>query len=252
MASMGDVIALGTGTYEEVVILPPGVTLYGACPSETIIRESSGGSAVVTASGADVRVANLTIGASGRPGADAAGAGRSLVLDDVIVESTTDMGVVAAGGGRIEARRVVIRDIVPTGGLNRGLSVESGGVFEGEDVVVDGAALVGLYVTGAGSTATIDGVALVGTREGDNSGLGMLVTAGGAATLRRAAIEGNEGAGGFTDGEGTTLVIEDSVLRGNLPTARGEFGRALNFERGAHGDLRRVYVGGHRDVAFYL
>jgi hypothetical protein len=88
-ARPGDTVAVGDGTYDELVTLPSSITLVGACPGGTVLTSSipaaSPTDAVVTIGGVDVEVRTVTITSTTRSAVVAAGEGRRARLSDVVL-----------------------------------------------------------------------------------------------------------------------------------------------------------------------
>lgn len=251
-ASAGDVIAVGRGVYDESVGVPARVTIIGACVGETSIAPSAAGpTPAVYAAGPEGFVRNLTVGPTVRRGIEARGAGRSVTVQDVVVSEATGAAIGAFASGAIDLRRVAV-DEVRLAGNGFGIQAEAGGTITGESVDVVSAAVAGLYAFGPDSRVTLSEASIGLTTQGSLSGIGVIVQGGAEVEISNGLVDANAGAGGFTQDPGTTLTLDGVVIRGNLPTDDGEFGRGLNFEEGATGRLSRCLIQANRDVAIFI
>ena len=150
------VLALSADTFSGPIVLPAGVTLWGACPSGTILR-GTGSETVVTAGPATALV-NLaaTGGATGINVPSLAG----LTLDRVLIEGMSGAGL-AVSGGSATGTRVAIRN--STGGVANGALASSGGTIDLTHAVIhhiSGSMGLGAHAIDAGSTVTLDDVSI--------------------------------------------------------------------------------------------
>lgn len=309
-AAVGNVVAVGKGTYDEVVALRQGVTLWGACTRDTVLRSTlaDDNAGVIEPTGDGAVVRNLRIADSPRPGVIVQGAGRTLELDDVVVDHVQGLALVAASGARLVARGLVVRDTQSrsVGTFGRALEVDVGssadfarGAFErnrelvlfvsgaGASLVLDrvtvreslssmsdllggrglsvqnGASAtvtasvfednreVGIYVTGADAHVRLESCVVRDTRPRDLDGLGgrgIDAPNGAVAELVKTLVERNREVGALATGGGT-LVVEDSIVRDNLPEqASMEGGTGVLLRSGAHAELRRVLLSHNRQA----
>jgi hypothetical protein len=110
-ATGGEVVVVGPGTYRESVYLTQRLTLFGACPEQTII--DGPGQYAITSGATNVSVQNLRItadddGVEIDPGA-------SIELADVVIEGTGGEGVILVNQSQAELRDVLIRNTGDTG-----------------------------------------------------------------------------------------------------------------------------------------
>ena len=139
--------------------------------------------------------------------------GTDLVLRRVVIEANTDLGVLLeASSGDFED--VEIRGTLPReeGEFGDGVVVQEGGSLTASGLVLEDNANLGLFVTGEGSTATLDGVTIrnqVSPIEGE--GTGVTVIAGGAVTATSLTAEGLGGPGVLVAGEATFACTDCAV-----------------------------------------
>ena len=169
-ARAGDRIALGEGTYEGGVTLPPSVSLVGLGPGRTIIEGRGRPIGLAVEGGSDVEVAGLTIRGAGRTnlqvrgtsgasvrrvhasgavsGIAFEGVNRGRVEDSVV--SGNRYGIVASGG-----RDVAIVNCSMVGNTSLGLSLPTGErTVAFNNVIADGS--VGVYLGEGLKDARVD------------------------------------------------------------------------------------------------
>jgi hypothetical protein len=252
-ASAGTVIAIGKGTYDAGFLVYTNFTFWGACAAETILTAGSSptGDAVLEIRAGNVRVRNLTIGPADRPGLMARVAAASVDIDGVVIDQVTTGNVAALGGGRITARRVVLRDPQNTRGTTRALIVD-GGEVEVRQALIEGAHETGVFVSGESSRLVISDAAIRDTRGVDgNLGRGIQVQMGGSIELRRSVIERNLDLGMMIDGP-STATIEDVVIRGTRARpSDSTAGRGMQLQ-GATVTLSRVHLEDNTEVGLFV
>jgi hypothetical protein len=203
-ATNGAIVAIAAGTYAESVDVDRSVVLWGVCPSEVTI-DSPGGAAIdVNESAASVIVRDLGCSGQGR-GVHSRGA-PDLLLERVWIHHTANVGVqVATGSG---AATVTLRDSL-----------------------IERAEQHGLLVRGA--AAVVERSQIRGATRGDGTGSGITGVVAGdvpsSIAVRRSLVEDSPGRG--IDIQGSTLVVEGSVLRdqrtnGDLSNGAGITGRS--------------------------
>ncbi len=309
-AAVGTIVAVGKGTYDEVIALRGGVTLWGACARDTVLRSTlpSETAAVVEPTGTGAVVRNVQIADSVRPAVIVQGAGRTLELDDVVVRHTQGLALVSAGGAHLVARGLVVRDTQPTaagrfgralevsagasadleraalernrdlvlfvGGAGgsivasniavrestaeassllggRGLSVQDGATATVTASVFEDNREVGIFLTGASARVRLESCVVRDTRSRDLDGLGgrgVDASNGATAELVKTLVERNRDVGALATRNGT-LVLEDSIVRDNLPEQTSmNGGNGVLLRSGAHAELRRVLLSQNREV----
>jgi hypothetical protein len=252
-ASAGTVIAIGKGTYDAGFLVYTNFAFWGACAAETILTAGSSptGDAVLEIRAGNVRVRNLTIGPADRPGLMARVPAASVDIEGVVIDQVATGNVAVLGGGRITARRVVLRDPQNTRGTTRALIVD-GGEIEIEQALIEGAHETGVFVSGETSRLVVTDAAIRDTRGVDgNLGRGIQVQMGGTIELRRSVIERNLDLGVMIDGP-STATIEDVVIRGTRArTSDGTAGRGMQIQ-GATASLSRVHLVDNQEVGLFV
>ncbi len=235
-ASAGTVIAVSKGTFDEVVQLRAGVTLWGACIAETLITSSSLAiSGVINAAGQGGTVKNLRVSGA-RAGIFANSSGNSLRLDSVAIDGATGIGAIAGNRAEITGTNVAVRRTQPKPGSNnfgRGLDCEFGGKITLARAAIESNLENGANVSGAGSRLELTDSVIRGTqvRLSDlRMGRGVSVITGGSARLSRVVLEDNHEIGLFLSGS-ASATLEDCIVRGTQPsTAEGDTGDGVVVE----------------------
>jgi hypothetical protein len=128
------------------------------------------------------------------------------------VEQTAE-GVVTPQGSD-----VVVRNVQFASARRPAAFVPAGTSLTLEAVAVEDVEFVALVVYGAGLLVARDiKVRATRSRMSNQNGGSPLVVLDGAAEVRRAAFERNRDIGVIVDGPGATLVLEDAVVRDQLP-----------------------------------
>ena len=262
------VVALAKGEHLGRRTLGRSVTLWGACPAETVLRDPAPTTdpnqpAVVDVFSssrvrrATVRLTNLRVGATDSGPSRAWGsavAGRgTLQLDRVVVEGAEGAGVFAGGtGARVLLESTVVRGTrpLPNGTFGRGLNIQQGAEAQVRRAVVDDNRDVGVFVA-LDATLLLEDTVVRGTREKASDGTGgrgLNVQDGAEAQVRRAVVDDSREYGVFVHTNGS-LLLEDAVVRGTRERALdGAVGRGLNVEQGAEVQVRRAVVDDNRDI----
>ncbi len=248
VAGDGDVVAVGRGTYDEVVRPRAGVTLWGACAEATVLTVSAPSTTegVVDTGPGAVTIKNVTIGASPRFGVHV-GRNAELTLEGVVVDGATITGIYIDGGGILDAHALVVRNTAATtdGQYGRGINVSDGEATVTRAVIEDNLDL-GLYAGGAGTTLTLADVAVRGTRSQPTDGLGgRALEAGDGASvdIQRVIFEDNRDVTLALTGADTFVHASQLVIRDSGPRdSDGMRGRAINIQSGARAELSQLLV----------
>lgn len=149
-AVAGDVIGLASGTYVEAypLVVPPGVTVSGACAAAVQITSDSPllDPAFRVEEGDGVRLSGLTV-IGGAPGISlTASAEVSVSVEDVSVTGSGSYGIYVAGPVVLSADELTVSDTLSAGdgSLGRGLSVQGKAV-----VVLSSSSLLRNHEVGA-------------------------------------------------------------------------------------------------------
>jgi hypothetical protein len=252
------IVAIGKGTYDEIVRPPEGVTLWGACPAETVLTstEPDARGGVIEHRNPNVTVRNLRIANASRNGILCRNE-CTMTVEDVIVDDVFTYGISVAFGSTLDARNVVVRNTRPDdfGEFGRGIGAESGAVVTLARVLSERNHEIGIAVFGEGSSLTADDVVARETLEqpiDDDFGRGVSVELGGSATLRRVVLERNKDVGLFVNVAPSHVVASDLVVRDTLSQAgRLDGGRGIAVQNGARAEIDRALFQRNRDVSLY-
>ena len=180
--------------------------------------------------------------------------GASVQVDGGLFERNQGAGLLAFAA-TLDARDVVVRDTqFSTSGLfGRGVSAEQGARVSIERGLIERNLDIGAFVGVEGATLTLTDVVVRDTDvniEGQY-GRGIEVTEGGHCEVTRALVERNREHGIGAVGEGTSLVLIDTVVRDTAANEYGEYGRGLLAQEGAQVDVERGVFEGNREIAVY-
>ena len=187
-ASAGTIVALGKGTFNETVLIPKGVTLWGACVAQThvISVPANVGNATLRAMGEGVVIRNLQVGGV-VPGIAISQPGATLDVRDVVISNAHDLGLFAAGAVKLTGSRLVVRATQPRAGINDlgdGVWVSSGAQVELRWLSVEASRTTGVQVYGQGTQVKLFDAAVRGTLPALSSGF---YGKGSSSTTRRAS-----------------------------------------------------------------
>lgn len=245
-AEAGGLVVVAKGTYNEVVTVPDGVTVRGACAAETLIAPSlpfgrALDEGVLTlAEGATGGLEDVTVTTSAPLAGVVVPAGATLDVQGVEVRQTSNAGVIVGMTGALNAAGLLISDIRRAEDGTEGF-----GLLAGLDAqvalsrsVVRGASAVGLGL--GGSRATLVDVAVRGTREAGGEGIGVLITGGATVDATRLVCDDNQSAGIVAAEAGTALTLTDGVVsRTQGRESNAGFGRGLYVFEGAQATVTR-------------
>lgn len=142
-------LAIHPGTWEDVALQAAsatGLTIQGCSPEETILQGGSDATVLRMDSGLGIEIEQLTI-KGGRGGVIAA-QGAQIKLEDVVVDGSARVGVLAHGqDSTIVIEESVIRDTQPDAdGYGWGAAVTSQGILRlTDESTIQGATQVGLF-----------------------------------------------------------------------------------------------------------
>ncbi|MCC7535265.1 MAG: hypothetical protein IT379_03585 [Deltaproteobacteria bacterium] len=213
LASLGTaspaVVALDGATFAESIELPPGVTLWGACPAQTIIAPPAGMRAVHLLSGSG-GLRNLTVSQGTTDEAVVAESGSSLTLDAVVVRGGGHQ--IVAHGGSVLGTNVIARDAVRASDAAQGTAIVA---REGGTVALTRAALTSAarhaVALGRGSVTLTDVSILRTGAEGIYVGDFSVVDS--VLTARRVVIEETGLGALFSNSGGLTFDLDRVVVR---------------------------------------
>jgi hypothetical protein len=254
-ARAGTIVAIGKGTFDEELVPPQGVTLWGACVRETILTRSVAvqNSAVVVAVEASIGVRNLAI-TGPRPGVWAPGG--SARVEDVVIRRTAGFGMIATDGGRIEAAGVRITGTTVAARMPGaiGLYVGTGSKIRLVRGVIEKVEGFGLFAQDMGSTIAIEGTHVLDPiGRASSLQLGRGVHAVGSATIAvlRSIIEATKESAVSTAEMGSAIGLSDVVIR-NVVGLGANSGAAIQVGEGASATAVRVFVEGAKHDALHV
>jgi hypothetical protein len=239
-ANAGDVIALAPGTYPDVITLPMGVALVGACAADTFIEGPAGSiadAAIRLSDGTSVRDVTV-IGA--RPGIQIF-EGEARVSDVIIAASK--FGIVASGTGRLIGDHLVIRDTLSEGEYGVGLFVNRDAHVEISSSVFEGNTMIGAIVGDPGGVLRLTDVAIRNTWRLPEGNFGTGVAAnGGTLFLTRVLVEHASSTGVLVQ-TGANATLDTLVIRDvESDEISGATGSGLGILTAATVDATRVYI----------
>ena len=217
-APAGAVVAVAKGTYDEPrVDLFSDVSVWGACPEETILSSSvvSEEDTLVGAFLGDGELRNLTVRAPGTMGIYVA-MGVTVHLEDVVVDAASGYGLYVTGAGTtVTAEDVIVRDVTTFASGTGGSAVQviDGGRLTLRRASLERAAQIALTVA-YGAEGTFERVALrdsIGDAPVVRAGTAMAVQEGGLATLTASAVWGHP-RGGLLSAIGSELTVRDVAI----------------------------------------
>lgn len=220
-ANAGDIVALGKGVFDEAITVKAGVTLWGACVAETVVRTSTPASAraAIIAAGDGSEVRNVTI--RGALEGIFIGPGTSMHVESVVIDETRGIAGISVQG-RATIRELAVRNTraESDGGFGRGMNVIRGANAEVHRAVFEHNHDVGIFI-GEASTVTLEDAAIIGTspRVRDRlAGRALSVRDGSQLQLSRAVLEENHDTGIAVYDATTRLIMEDVVVRDTQPS----------------------------------
>lgn len=261
-AEPGAVIAVGKGTFDREVRIDKSVTLWGACVEQSIVTSTrpttTAGVIRIVAEGVIVRNLQLT---GFRPGLVVSDAG-SVHIEDLLIAEAVVAGVTAIGASRVTAEDVVVRGL-------RGAPDVEGGAFAIQfashlslnRAVLERNEVPGISIVDDGTTVELSDVVI--SHSTSISGSVFHVICGAQIEASRVVIEENDASHGIWVqnrmpdpedpthqrniclGEETSLLLEDSLVRGNG-------GRGLEMTDGANLSMHRVLFERNAWAAMYL
>jgi hypothetical protein len=214
----------------------------------------------------------------------------SVVLADVAIRDTREQPADGQGGagigvrlsGRVEASRtvltgnrlasiyaqgtgttivladVVVRDTQPIADGTHGYAIygETGALLEADRLLLDENTNAAVFAFDPTTRLTITNAVIRNTRSrpGDGAnGVGVTLMEGVAVSLSHVLLDGNRMAGLFVPGTGTTLTLEDAVIRDTHGMeSSGVLGYGLVVQTGGTAVLRRVLFDRNRGSSLFV
>ncbi|RLB51597.1 MAG: hypothetical protein DRJ42_16550 [Deltaproteobacteria bacterium] len=253
----GTTVALAKGTYEGALPLRPGARVVGACAAETVLAGAVPilrSVVTVTGAGEAPLIRNLSIRNAPQAGV-LVERGRAVILEGVLIDTVTSVGVSIAGmGTSVTLRDVVVRDTAPgaeVGAPGRGIEVSDEGLLDAERFIVEGCRDMGLLVTGAGSRAMLADTVVRDMQpntEGVSNGLGIVVFFGAQVEAQRLLVARNSTAGIFIEDPGSSVSLIDAIVEDTRPEGGdGPFGQGIIAQLGGRLEARRLLIQRNHD-----
>lgn len=253
-ADVNEIVALARGTYEGGVVVPPLVTIRGACADGTSITGApSTARAVLLLENAGARVRDVRVGGPvyGIVVSNATG----IELEGVVVDAASDVGLFASGGDLV-ARDIVVRGTLPdsAGRFGIGVLAIDGARVEIARAVVDENRTAGISID-AGSVVHIADAVVRRTSEqlvSGTLGRGVSLQFGASAVLDRVVVEQNTEVAVFAGEGGAAIVMRDAVVRDTRPQMDGTGGRGVAIATDATATLERVRIDSCRETGLHV
>lgn len=208
-----------------------------------LVVEDTEGLGVLVMGGSSLEMTGATI-RDVRPVLDEPGLGVQVqeaseaLIRDTVVEGCSGDGLVAMHSGTdVEVDGLTVRGTseqvpIATGG---GVSVGAGGSIRGRDLVIDGSATTGLFLTGAGSVGELERVTTRDIRVGPDGGSasGLQLTDGASLDVVDLEVADSKLFGVVAWGSGSSLTVDGGVVRDTAVTGEAFFGIGLSLDAGA-------------------
>ena len=179
------------------------------------------------------------------------GPGGTVSAQGLLLDANHEVGLIALGSGtRVDLVGATIRDTQQRqdGANGEGIIVQDGAQLTAQGLVLLRNHEGGLAATGHGTGVTLVDSEIRDTQpRGDGaSGFGVYLAGGASMVGEGLAVEGNSGVGVLAAGEGTSMVLEDVVVRDTQPMKGGILGRGIGVEGGARLEASGLTLDGNR------
>jgi hypothetical protein len=244
----GTIVALSTGTHVGNFEPADGITLWGACPADTVLTSSGPFilDAVLTVTSSST-VRNLSVRDATRPGVSAAGIQARATLRDLVVERVSVSALFAVDAARLDAERIIVRDVQPLNGeFGRGLVATDRSQVRVQHGLFEDLTSAGLMASGAGTELQVERSVVRRVDLDNNLGLGwgVISFARGRATVTESAVDDTVAAGVATEGLGSELTVHDSFVT-HAAAPGSFFGFGATAVNGAEMEVRRTRLEGN-------
>jgi len=148
----------------------------------------------------------------------------------------------------------VVRNVTIVDAIQPGVWVDFGAALDLDGVVVEGTRQVGLFTSGVGTVVTLTDVVVRGTTADFDSrgGRGLGVQVGARVQGERVIIEGNRDVGIFIGGEGSEVILTDSVVRDTRPRELGDIGgRGIGVQDAGRFEATRTLIGHNHELGIF-
>lgn len=243
-SSPGAIIALSKGTFDEELAIFNNNTLWGACVAQTELTCSlpSDLSAAVTVLGSDVELRNLQVTGS-RAGISVVGSSANAHLEDIMITECRSFGIGVMDGASARGRSIVVRKTVldSDGSVGHGLDVIFGGIVGVERMALEGNQGSGVYASGEGTSVSLADLVIRDLpHDGiDGVGHGLVFRNGAQGAINRGVIDRTRGVGIWVLNAGTTLSLEDALVRDTQRSDALSFSRGMAVQDGAQVNVAR-------------
>lgn len=239
----GGIVAVAKGTYDEVLALPNGVTLRGACAAETIVAPTSNGGrstyqgvlAIFNAN-SGVTVEDVTIQASGTTLVGVSGfMGQMPTLTGVVIQGAFGSGVYLESGAAFTGTEILVTATRNDGDLSgSALTAALGATATVTRASFVDSSLAGVLATDANTVVSLTDVAVLETKAASDGtdGIGVAALNGARLTGNRVFLDHNRFAGALARGAGSELVLTSSVSQRTFGAPSGD-GMGLLVREGA-------------------
>lgn len=191
--------------------------------------------ATATATLTNTSIVNTAPRADGSFGVGiAAQSGATATLTGCLLDGNADDAVYLKGEGSAAAlNNTTIRatHARPDGTQGIGIDVQQGASASASGCTFDQNEGAGVFVTGAGSTMTLEDTLVLATDPGGTAvdPRGVSVQAGATLTATRCDIDGNRALGLFVSGAGTTVSLVDTAVSNSIPELDGTYGDGIQI-----------------------
>ncbi|RLB53430.1 MAG: hypothetical protein DRJ42_12055 [Deltaproteobacteria bacterium] len=255
----GTTVALARGTYEGTLPLKAGVRVVGACVAETFVTGVSApvlAVVTVTNAGEPAVVRNITLLGTPQRAVDLDG-GRSLTLEGVLIDRSSEYGCVVSGEGTtLTLSDTVVRDTQPSpadSSLGYGVNVSRGARLDATRLILAENREISLAAFDAGTVVTVTDAVVRDTQPsaaGGYLGRGVNMQDGARFEATRLLVIANREVGIFAAGPGSSaLVLVDTIVRDTQSQASdGRAGQGIFLQVSASLEATRLLVAGNHDI----
>ncbi len=245
----------GQGHYGQAVLAQAAATVQiEGCTFEDNTTHGvflHGAGTVATVSGTTI-VRTQSDGAGEYGSAIAVEGGAELVVTGGLLEHNHSAGVYLHGAGTsAQLSGVEISETLPEPVLmaGRGIEIQAGATLDAESCVLRGNSETGLAAFDTGTTVVLQDVEIRETTVGlaGNANGGLMVLDGAALTATDCLLEANE-QGGVIVAHGATVIFTGVTISDTLPTASGEWGRAIEMQTGGQLEATDCLLEGANEI----
>lgn len=171
--------------------------------------------------------------------------GAELLLSGCLLDDNTKAGIATTDAGTIvTVAGTVIRrtKLAASGTLGTGIGAETGTRVFATHTLLEENDMTGIAAGYQGTEVELEACTIRNTRSLPDDGLygvGFQATNGAAGVLKSSLVEDNVTMGIMTADEGSSIVVENSVVRKTTADGNGEFGMGLQATYGASLTVRK-------------